>query len=212
MSSTGRKNFDTLATTWDDEPRRLRLARDVAAAVLREIPVRPEWDVLDYGAGTGLVTLALRPYVRRIVAMDSSRAMLSVLEQKIAAQGVDNVVVEHGNVEDRAGAIEPRFDLVVASMTLHHVPEPLDLLRPLHRWLRRGGHLAIADLDEDGGRFHDSREGVFHDGFDRAAFGRLLEAAGFGSVRVATAATVTKESPEREPESFGVFLAMGVRG
>lgn len=41
--------------------------------------VRPEWSLLDVGAGTGRFTRPLAPYVRNVTALDYSADMLSVL-------------------------------------------------------------------------------------------------------------------------------------
>jgi ubiquinone/menaquinone biosynthesis C-methylase UbiE len=48
--------------------------------------------VLDYGAGTGLLTLNLQPQVAAIVAMDSSAGMLEKVTEKLHAAGIRNVV------------------------------------------------------------------------------------------------------------------------
>ena len=53
-------------------------------------------------------------------------------------------------------------------MTLHHIPDVARLLAEFRNVLKPGGRLCIADLDSDGGRFHEDSTGVFHPGFDRA--------------------------------------------
>ena len=72
-------SFDERAQTWDEQPRRVQLARDIFAALERQVPLQRDWAALDYGCGTGLLTLALAPRVRRILAVDSSQGMLAVL-------------------------------------------------------------------------------------------------------------------------------------
>lgn len=47
--------------------------------------------VVDLGAGTGLLTLALAPYVRRIIAVDISPSMLTRLGEHVAEARVPNV-------------------------------------------------------------------------------------------------------------------------
>ena len=53
--------FDQAAPTWDAETRRVLLARDVTDAVAKRCGLPAELDVLDFGCGTGLVSLGLRP-------------------------------------------------------------------------------------------------------------------------------------------------------
>lgn len=80
-------DFEKEATVWDVEPRRVKLAQDVAEAIIRELKPTQDLDVLDFGCGTGLVTLRLQPLVRSITGLDSSPAMLAVLRDKVEKQG-----------------------------------------------------------------------------------------------------------------------------
>ncbi len=62
--------FDPAAAEWDNNPGRVNLARAVGEGIERAIPLEPNWRVLDYGAGTGLLTLNLQPRVASLVALD----------------------------------------------------------------------------------------------------------------------------------------------
>ena len=67
-----RTYFDQSAGTWDNEPRRIALMRAVGQAILREAQPTSDMDVLDYGCGTGLVSLFLLPHVRSVTGADNS--------------------------------------------------------------------------------------------------------------------------------------------
>ena len=56
----------------DEHPARVALARDIVQTLLREVPVQPSMAAVDYGCGTGLVTLALQPAVQRLLGADTS--------------------------------------------------------------------------------------------------------------------------------------------
>ena len=73
-----KKDFDHAAVTWDEKPGRIKLAADVANAILKSVEVHADMDVLDYGCGTGLLTLSLQPHVRSITGADSSHGMLAM--------------------------------------------------------------------------------------------------------------------------------------
>lgn len=88
---TGKRDFDKEAATWDSNPIAVARAAAVAEAMLRQVRFTPEMDVMDFGAGTGPVTLALQPHVRSITAADTSSGMLAVLKQKADAAGLRNV-------------------------------------------------------------------------------------------------------------------------
>jgi len=200
---TGTRDFNAAAATWDEEPGRVRMADSVARAIRETIRLSPEMDVLDFGCGTGLLTLRLQPFVRTITGIDTAPGMLAVLEKKVRDQDLSNVRaqlvdVEHGEVP--AG----KFDSVVSSMTFHHIRDVGPVIGRLAALIRPGGCLAVADLDSDEGKFHDSNAGVFHFGFDRCAMMKQFEAAGLCSIRNRTAAIVTRPSG-----TFTVFLMTG---
>ena len=195
-------SFDARAATWDDDPRRLQLAADVSAALERHVPLRPDWTALDYGAGTGLLTFALAPRVRSILAVDASEGMLAVLAQKAKSTGLRSVETLRADFTQDPLPPGP-FDLVASAMTLHHVADVDRLLRQFFVLLAPGGHLALADLDAEDGSFHGCADGVFHCGFDRVAFAKQLAAAGFHGLRFDTAARTVKNG-----RSYAIFFAV----
>jgi len=203
-----RRDFDAAAAAWDENPYRVKMARDVVRAILEMVKPGPATDVLDFGCGTGLLSLALRPHVRSVVAVDSSKGMLAVLDAKLRDQGIGNVTTRFLD-PDRDDPLTGQFDLVVSSMTFHHIPDTGALLARLANAIKPGGALAVADLDCDGGGFHESGAGVFHAGFDRCIMKKQFEAAGFVSIRNRTAAIVQKASPSGDLLAFTVFLMTG---
>jgi ubiquinone/menaquinone biosynthesis C-methylase UbiE len=196
-----RRNFDAAAALWDEEPRRLKLSQDIAAAIKVHVPVSAQWDAMDYGCGTGLVTLQLAPHLGTILGVDSSQGMLDRLATKVSELEMTNVAALRCNLEQ--GELPGRcFDLITSAMTFHHIPEPLQLLKSLHSLLKSGGWIALADLEAEDGSFHDDPTGVFQHGFSRGMMMELLESSGFQNITIATIATVIKGE-----RSFPVFLA-----
>jgi tRNA (cmo5U34)-methyltransferase len=199
MTDTSR--FDQVANTWDDDPNRVALAHAVASAIGREVGLSLSMDVLDFGCGTGLLTLALQPHVRSVTGADTSAGMLDVLAQKARASGLDSVRVlkiDGGQPLGPAGS----FDLITSSMALHHVRDIDALFAQLRALLRDGGHVALADLDAEDGSFHDPEVAdAYHRGFDRTELRARLEAAGFDDVRATTA-----HIHRRHGREYPVFL------
>lgn len=199
-----KRDFDKVASSWDEEPRRVKLAADVAKAVMREVELSRDMDVLDYGCGTGLVTLHLQPHVRSVTGADTSKGMLEVLQRKVAESGIANVRAALVDPESDV-PLEGAFHLIVSSMTLHHVKDVGDLFEILHRLLLPGGGLCVADLDTEDGSFHSDSTGVLHNGFDRRHVWNMLESAGFADIRDTTAAVIVKED-EAARREYPVFL------
>lgn len=201
----GNSYFDEAASTWDSEPRRIALMKAVGEAILREARPAPDMDVLDYGCGTGLVSLFLLPHVGSVTGADNSPGMLDVLREKTARGGIRNMSVipldlEHEPVSAR------RFHMVVSSMTLHHVADIDRVLRAFHELLLPGGTLCIADLDTEPGLFHLPEAGKVHHGFDRGQLKDRLAAIGFREPRDVTAHTVRKPVANGAERDFPVFL------
>ena len=205
MKAEEKRDFDKEAAAWDENPGRVKLANEVADAIIREAQPSSAMDALDYGCGTGLVTLRLQPLVRTIVGADSSSGMLGMLQSKIEKRHLTNVQTrlldfEHG------GTIAGKFHLIVSSMTLHHVLDTARLFQQWYELLLPGGVLAVADLDTEDGSFHGDNTGVRHLGFDRQYLRGLLRSVGFCSIRDTTAATMMREVAEGGSRSFPIFL------
>ncbi len=207
MKTEEQKDFDKEAAAWDENPGRVRLANDVADSIIREAQPSKEMDALDFGCGTGLVTLRLQPHVKTITGADSSKGMLAVLEEKLKKQGLANVRTRHVDFE-KGGRIEEKFNLIVSSMTMHHVKDTASLLRQWYELLLPDGVIAAADLDSEDGSFHGNNTGVFHFGFDRGSLQALFQKTGFRDVRVVTASTMARDVEGKGKREFPVFLVI----
>jgi len=208
MKNNKKRDFDKEADSWDDKPMRVNLANDVSKSILREIVLTKDMDVLDFGCGTGLVSLQLQPLVRSVSGFDSSRGMLNVFKKKIAQQRISGVEVHHLDL-DNGDCLDGQFHLAVSSMTLHHIKDIRPLIDQFYKVLLPSGYLCLADLDPDNGRFHDTDDGIIHYGFDREALRSVLKQAGFTYVRDVQAAEVFKTRADGVARKFSVFLMIG---
>jgi ubiquinone/menaquinone biosynthesis C-methylase UbiE len=208
--NTKKRNFNQEAANWDQAPGRVKVAQDIAQSMIREITLTPDMDVLDFGCGTGLLTLALQPFVRSITGVDSSQGMLDVFKTKIKEQHLSNVKANYFDL-DKGDVLDGSYHLIVSSMTLHHIKETGPLLKLFHQVLRPSGTLCIADLDLDDGQFHSHNDGVFHFGFDREALRRTFVEAGFQDIRMSQAAQIEKPLEEGKRRLFTIFLITGLK-
>jgi ubiquinone/menaquinone biosynthesis C-methylase UbiE len=206
--SSEKRNFDKEAFSWDENPVRVKLAKDVAEAIIKHTAITPEMDALDFGCGTGLITLQLRPLVHSITGVDSSQGMLEQLKMKITGQNLTNVYTQLVDIE-KEDFLNKNYHFIVSSMTLHHVKEIQPLLQKFYNRMAPGGYLCIADLDLDNGQFHSDSKGVFHSGFDREKLGVLFAEAGFDDIRSRTAARIVKPVSGGAMRDFTVFLLSG---
>jgi ubiquinone/menaquinone biosynthesis C-methylase UbiE len=199
--------FDERAREWDT-PERIDRAGRVAAAIREAVPLRKTDRLIDVGAGTGLLGLALLDDVGEIVLSDPSAGMIEVAAEKLAAGNLRNVsAIRHDVLVDPPPA--DRFDIAVSLLVLHHLEDTSTALAAIHDLLVPGGRLALADLDTEDGSFHAAdAEGIHHRGFDRAALAELATSAGFVDVATRTAMVIDEHA---KGGGFPLFLLMGRR-
>lgn len=198
--------FDARAAAWDANPHRRKLAGEIAAAMdaagIFKGGVR---SALDFGCGTGLLTLELAQRAQAVTGLDTSSAMLDELAAKISRAGLGNVGTLLADL-GRGDPLPATYDLVASAMALHHVADLLPVLTRLHAAAAPGGRLALADLDSEGGVFHDDPAGVYHPGFDRIDLADMLAGLGWTDIDARTAATIEKPWKNGEVRPFTVFL------
>jgi ubiquinone/menaquinone biosynthesis C-methylase UbiE len=203
--------FDEAAVVWDEDPDRVAMATAIASAMIRQL--RPEGNeiALDYGAGTGLISLELRRHVRKIVAADSSAGMLDVLRAKVAHERILSIEPMAWQIGLPTTGL-PSFDLIVSSMTFHHVRDTGAAAGALYGLLRPGGRIAVADLDLDNGEFHEKPGIADHDGFDRGHLHEIFSDAGFRDIRFADACRISRRSSRTgQQREFTIFLMTAAR-
>ena len=169
------KHFDDAAATWDDNPHRRALTRAIAAGIQATVPLQPHWRVLEYGCGTGALSLLLVPHVREVISADASSGMVEQLRRKLQALPDAPVTPRLLDLTQVPPPAES-FDLIVAAMTLHHVQDVPALLTRLGAMLITGGWIAIADLQAEDGSFHEDLK-VPHNGFSPQTMARDIRRA-----------------------------------
>lgn len=108
---------------------------------------KPDDQVLDLGAGTGLLAFAVAPNVDHVTAVDNSPAITRLLEEKARRLAVANLTVTLADVRSLPLA-DSSIDLALSNYCLHHVSDAdkLVALRELARVLRPGGRLVLGDM------------------------------------------------------------------
>ena len=74
--------FKEKASDWDANEFRSQLSSAIGSAILEYVPLDEKMTVMDFGAGTGLLTSHVTPRVKSIAAVDISAAMLDKLVAK----------------------------------------------------------------------------------------------------------------------------------
>jgi len=199
------KNFDESAASWDADQERKNTAMELAEAIKKHIALDNTLTALDFGCGTGLLSMHLLPYLKELLGIDTSKEMLNEFRQKINLQKLENVKLMNIDWED--GEFAPEFfDLIYSSLAFHHIQGYERLLELFHPALKDGGKLLIADLFAEEGDFHSDPSVAEHRGFDPEEFKALLLKIGFSSVSYEKVHTIEKEVKNGEKKEFPVFL------
>ncbi len=193
------------AKIWDENAGRIKTAQSVAEAIRAQVELSPQMSGLDFGCGTGLLTMFMQPFLKKITAVDISAEMLKQLRLKIKTQNIANITACRLNWETEPFPGQP-FDLVFSSMTLHHVADLNNLFKKFHAALKNGGSFCAADLYEEPGDFHSDHDGVAHFGFVPEILRQKLKNAGFENVRHEKIYTITKIIAGGQRKSYPVFL------
>ncbi len=195
--------FAHKSKSWDMNSKRVQNAKGIAELIVKNIKLDKSMELMDFGAGTGLLSYFVAPYVKKIVAVDSSPSMLLEFKSKCDEFVCETEVLEKDLSTD---TLERTFDGIISSMTIHHLDDTIALFEKFYTMVKEVGFIAIADLDSEDGSFHSDNTGVHHHGFDREALQLIAENAGFKDVKFDLASTIDKTH-----RIFTVFLLTAVK-
>lgn len=114
------------------------------AAVARRVNGLPSTSVLEVGVGTGL-SLPLYAADKRITGVDISPEMLAHARNRVADEGLTNVVALHEMDGESLGFADGSFDVVVASYVMSVAPHPQRCLAEMERVCAPGGTVLVCN-------------------------------------------------------------------
>jgi SAM-dependent methyltransferase len=138
-----RESFTTQAVAfaanpWVTDEERIR--RLVAAARLKG-----DERVLDIATGPGYIAQAFASAAREVVGVDLTDAMLAIGKERTKERGITNVSFRAADAQNLPFE-NAAFDVVVCRLALHHLMEPLQVLREMARVCRAGGKVLVEDI------------------------------------------------------------------
>jgi ubiquinone/menaquinone biosynthesis C-methylase UbiE len=171
--------FEQMANRYDTEER-MDLARVIVKEVRPQLQNSKSKSLIDYGSGTGLVSLELADLVDSILLVDSSQQMLEVAKAKISRRGITNSKVLFSDFTQES--YELKADIVTLSLVLLHIPDTKKILQELFSILNHGGKLIIIDFDKNDKINHPK----VHNGFSHEELENRLSEVGFKSIEMKT--------------------------
>ena len=171
--------FEQMAKRYDTEER-VELAKVIVKEVRPELRNSKSKSLIDYGSGTGLISLELSDLVDSILLVDSSKQMLEVAKAKISHKGITNSKVLYSDFTQETP--ELKADIVLMSLVLLHIPDTKKIIQELFNILNSGGNLIIIDFDKNDKINHPK----VHNGFSHKELKKRLSEVGFKSIEIKT--------------------------
>ncbi|MFD1358918.1 class I SAM-dependent methyltransferase [Fictibacillus halophilus] len=171
--------FEQMAKRYDTEDR-IELAKVIVKEVRPDLRNSKSKSLIDYGSGTGLISLELTDLVDSILLVDSSKQMLEVAKAKISHKGISNSKVLYSDFTQETP--ELKADIVLMSLVLLHIPDIKKILQELFNILNNGGKLIIIDFDKNDKINHPK----VHNGFSHEELRKSLSEVGFQSIEIKT--------------------------
>jgi len=192
--------FAGAAEEWDQLRAQLYGTRFSIDAMLAILPAH--YIVADLGCGTGELSARLAPYVKQVIGVDNSPAMLKAARKRV--ESFDNVELKRGELE-ALPLDDATCDVTVMTLSLSYVTSPSVVMKQTARVLKPQGRAVLVDLlphDRDDFRRQFGQQCL---GFSRQDLERLFVEAG---MKLNTFAPLRPEPGVTGP---ALFCASGTR-
>ena len=197
-------SFDKHAKDWDAKPGRIIQTEKIYKSIKQHVVLNPNMLLADIGAGTGLLLSYFAEEVKEISAYDNSQGMLQVLIENLEKKNISNVRTYLFDANTSHLPLKS-FDLIISSMTFHHINRVHLFLTNVYRSLKKGGRICIADIETEDGTFHSGdSDNIPHLGFKKSYFEKMLKKANFINTKVTTIFEINKNN-----KKYPLFLAYG---
>jgi ubiquinone/menaquinone biosynthesis C-methylase UbiE len=166
--------FDTIAKDYDKTRHIIKNLESIVSKNVAENTV-DKGVLLDIGAGTGIFSIALSYFFKRVVSADISSEMLEICERKILGQTIENVLPCKINIYDLP-FLNDSIDAVFAVNIFHLVSKPEDVINEIKRVLCNKGKLitiyynAIDDTEND---INSEIEDIYYDELKKRNIGKI---------------------------------------
>lgn len=107
----------------------------VAGRALQALLPQAGETVLEIGTGSGYVTACLAHLCREVISLEREASLADAARQRLAAQGLGNATIEHGDAF--TWDTQRRFDAICVTAAVDQVPSRF------LQWLRPGGRMFI---------------------------------------------------------------------
>ncbi|MFL5321983.1 MAG: ArsR/SmtB family transcription factor [Myxococcaceae bacterium] len=161
----------------------------------------PPLNVVDFGCGTGVLSVAMAKWAKSVVAIDHNADVLEQAKERARAEKAKNITFVREDLHELS-LPSGKKDLVVLSQSLHHTDRPEAVLKEAARLLEPGGKIVVLELMPHEESWVTDRLGHRHKGFEPDAIEAELQKLKFRNI--------ARETHARNGDTpFRVFLLTG---
>lgn len=145
-----RNNYETVKRSFEKQAEKFvtyhMSKSEYTDYLIKRVNAKDNEHALEVAAGTCICGRALAPYVKNIICLDLTEAMLEQGKYLAEKENIQNIFFVEGNAM-KLPYEDDSFDLVITRLSLHHFIEPEKLFCEMQRVLKRGGELVIWDME-----------------------------------------------------------------
>ncbi len=175
-----------------------------AELLARLVEAGPNDRAVDLACGPGTLALRFARHVRWICGLDLTPAILARARNTAHAEGLANLVFALGDAQALPFA-DRSLDLAVTSYSLHHIPDPVRVIREMARVVKPRGRVGVLDIRVP----EDSRAAEISNQIERLrdpSHTRSLPRSEFEKMLAAAGLRVTAIEIEDHPRSFDHWM------
>lgn len=160
----------------------------------------PSSIVADLGCGTGALSIRIAPHVAKVIAVDSSAAMLKTAKRK--AEAFNNIEFLRADLAELP-IEDASVDAAIMLLVLSYNPDPKPAVGELSRILKPNGKAVLVDLLAHDRKDFTQKMGQHHQGFTLKTLQSLMQTVGLEN-------TTTHPIPPT-PKGLALAFASGVK-
>lgn len=131
---------------YDPGMQKLRNTKKEAEDFINYVGLTAEQVVLEFGAGTGDLSIEIARHCKMVYAVDISPVMLEIARNKANSHDINNIKYCHAGFLTYEHQGEP-VDVIVSQLALHHLPDFWKhvALQRMNAMLKEGGKFFLRD-------------------------------------------------------------------
>jgi ubiquinone/menaquinone biosynthesis C-methylase UbiE len=119
--------------------------RESGEALVQTLGITKGLKVLDLGCGDGTTALPAAKLGADVLGVDIARNLVEAGKRQAAAQGLNSIRFQEGDVSNLEQVPDKSFDLVVSIFGAMFAPKPFEVAKEMVRVTRPGGHIVMGN-------------------------------------------------------------------